>query len=155
MQLGAKVSNFKICNNSSLTLHPPPYAETKKLKSLTLDTNDAIFFYSLTCATFRRYFQKILAEDLYFRRYFQKIPSEDTFRRYFQKITSKDTFRRYLQKILSEDTYACLLSIGRSGVFIVRKNFPPRYSSFSAFLFPIFHFYNYTTKAKYLLTFTP
>src|SRR6218665_3381400 len=101
MQLGAKVSNLKICNNSSLTLHLPPYAETKKLKSLTLDTNDAIFFYSLTCATFRRYLQKILSEDTFRRSIFQKILSEDTFRRYFQKILSEDNFKRYLQKILT------------------------------------------------------
>src|SRR6218665_2939354 len=146
MQLGAKVSNFKICNNSSLTLHPPPYAETKKLKSLTLDTNDAIFFYSLTCATFRRYFQKILSEDLYFRRYFQKIPSEDTFRRYFQKITSKDTFRRYLRLFAVNRTKRSLYSEEEfsTEVFVFLR-FPLSY-------FPLLQLHNQSQISTYFYT---
>lgn len=39
-------------------------------------------------------------------------------------------------------TYTSLMSREVGGVCRVRKNLPPWYSSFSAFLLPAFHFYN-------------
>ena len=39
-------------------------------------------------------------------------------------------------------TYTSSSSVGLLGISRVRKNLPPVYSSFSAFLFPCFHFYN-------------
>lgn len=40
------------------------------------------------------------------------------------------------------NTYTSLMSREVGGVCRVRKNLPPWYSSFSAFLLPAFHFYN-------------
>ena len=47
--------------------------------------------------------------------------------------------RHESQYIDHDYTYAALISMGCGGVRTVMNNFPPRYSSFSAFRFPVFH----------------